>query len=237
MLNLEETTFILPTYDSQESFLLRLIQFSAPLLFFTEFLCSFIPETRLFQLDPGVYIFYLFLSLVYFIFTNFFFFSFPKKIEEEKKYGTKITTKSKILLSLKFSFILLVPFTLLIVNSIVPLSFDSFFTVSKETFDDRWSVDEVIFLGRSLTQLGIFLSQIPAIVSLLLNEEFGYRLLPFFWREITFFSFLIGGVFTPTVDATTQCLFAFSSLGLYLLLLNLIGKREKIKLGEGQFIV
>lgn len=237
MLNLEETTFIFPNYDSQENSLLRLIQFSAPLFFFTEFLSSFIPETRLFQLDPGVYIFYLFLSLVYFIFGSFFFFSFPRKIEDEKKYGTKIPTKQKLLLTLKLSFILLLPFTLLITNSIVPLSFDSFFVVSKETFDDRWSVDEVIFLGRSLTQLGIFLSQIPIVVSLILTEEFGYRLVPFFWREITFFSFLIGGVFTPTVDATTQCLFAFSSLGLYLLVLNLIGKREKIKLGEGKFIL
>lgn len=171
------------------------------------------------------------------MFLSLFLFSFPRRIESEKKHGTKTLRKQKNFLTLKFSFRFLFPFTLFIINSVVPLSFDSFSNYSKETFDDRWSVDEVIFLARSLTQLGIFLSQFPLIVGIFLTEEFGFRLLPFFWREITFLSFLIGGIFTPTVDATTQCLFAFSSLALYIFILNLIGKRERIKLGEGNFLI
>lgn len=237
MLNLEEAADIFPNYEFQEENLLKVFQFSAPLFFFTEFVYSFIPEIKLFQLDPGVYIFYLFLSLIYFFLFNFFFFSIPKRIEGERKQGTKTLAKQKSFLLIRFSLTFLFFFTFFSLNTIIPLSFDSFSNYSKETFDNRWSVDEVIFLARSLTQLAIFVSQLPVLGSLFITEEFSYHLLPFFWREITFFSFLIGGIFTPTVDAGTQSFFAFSTLGLYLLLLNSVGKREVVKLGEGNFLI
>ena len=91
-------------------------------------------------------------------------------------------------------------------------------------------MDEVLTLEIILLVLLLLLSQFPVFIISYLTSEIRIISLPEYWKLISFLIFLASGLVTPTIDGYTQLSFAISALSLYLLVINLLQKRIKLKI-------
>ena len=114
-------------------------------------------------------------------------------------------------------------------NSVIPLSLDSFNSYGENTLENIWSFDEVITLEIVLLTILLSLCQIPIIFIVSLNNEKEISVLPEYWKTISFVIFIFSGILTPTIDGYTQLSFAFSALSLYLIIIIILTKRLDIK--------
>jgi hypothetical protein len=229
MLNLEETLSFSADYVIQRDFYIKGFLYSLSALVFAKILRSQVPEINLLQLVPGFYLLLLFLLLIFMVIISDIFNRIPLEIEMRKEYGTKTFYKGKMLKFVQISFLYLFSILFPLLNFVIPLSLDSFATYSEDSLDNLWSYDELINVEIILVGILIILSQYPSFSLFSLTSEADIIRLPEIWRLLTLFSFIFAGVLTPTVDGYTQFSFAFSSVVLYLIIIETSEKRVTTK--------
>lgn len=230
MLNLDETIFFTSKYNNQNDFLLKGILSFFGIFVILDIVRNQVSEVKLLQLVPGFYLILLFICFLNVLFFSTFFSNLSKEGDNKKQYGTKTLNKLKIIIFTKFKFFLFFTVLLVILNTIIPLSLDSFNNYGEKTLENLWSLDEVLTLEIILLVLLLLLSQFPVFIISYLTSEIRIISLPEYWKLISFLIFLASGLVTPTIDGYTQLSFAISALSLYLLVINLLQKRIKLKI-------
>jgi Sec-independent protein secretion pathway component TatC len=114
-------------------------------------------------------------------------------------------------------------------NTILPVSLDSFNSYGEKTLENIWSFDEVINLEVTLLTILLVLSQIPLGILFVLSNEKNLLQLPRIWRILTLLIIVISGILTPTIDGYTQLNFSISSFSFYIIIINLLQKRLLLK--------
>jgi hypothetical protein len=230
MLNLDETIFFTSKYNNQNDFLLKGILSFFGIFVILDIVRNQVSEVKLLQLVPGFYLILLFICFLNVLLFSTFFSNLSKEGDNKKQYGTKTLNKLKIIIFTKFKFFLFFTVLLVILNTIIPLSLDSFNNYGEKTLENLWSLDEVLTLEIILLVLLLLLSQFPVFIISYLTSEIRIISLPEYWKLISFLIFLASGLVTPTIDGYTQLSFAISALSLYLLVINLLQKRIKLKI-------
>ena len=229
MLNLDETLEITSFYVVQRDLYLKGLVYSFGVIVFIEIVRSQVAEINLLQLIPGFYLILLFLSFLFLMFFSDLFVRVPFDNDNNKSLGTKTINRIEKGITMKFSFFLFVTGFLIVLNTVIPLSLDSFNSYGEKTLENIWSFDEVISLETILLVILILLSQSPLILVSSFTTEKDINVLPEFWKSLSLFIFLAAGFLTPTIDGYTQLSFAGSAVSLYLLTINVIEKRVMIK--------
>jgi hypothetical protein len=232
MFNTEKTFGLNLYYSQQRDLFLQGIIYSFAVIGFLEVVRAQISEVNLLQLIPGFYLFLLFLSFLFLVFFSTLFFRVPSLIDNQKSFGTKTTQKVQLILLLKFSLFLFLSCLLLVLNSIIPISLDSFNSYGEKTLENTWSFDEVITLEIILLLILIALSQLPLVFVKNFHTEKNITFLPDILKTLSFFVVLGSGLLTPTIDGYTQIGFAGSALSFYLIIINLLQKRIRMKLAS-----
>jgi hypothetical protein len=153
----------------------------------------------------------------------------PNKIDNSKEFGTKTTGKINILTMNKFSLFLLLSSFILIINTIIPLSLDSFNSYGEKTLENIWSFDEVLNLEVTLLIILLILSQSPLLLLFFFNTEKDLLLIQEYWKIISLVIVISSGFLTPTIDGYTQLSFSFSSLFLYIMSILFLERKLSIK--------
>lgn len=229
MLNLDETLVTLSNYNSQKDVILRGIGYCVGASIFLETVRSQIPETNILQLVPGFYLFLLLLSFLFLVYFSDLFTYLSLKGESKRESGTKTVNKMKFHLLMKTKFFLFSIIVLTLLQTVIPLSLDSFTSYSDITIENIWSFNEVINLEIILLSILTILSQLPIIAISNFTTEKDTIYFPGIWKVGSFFIFVASGVLTPTIDGYTQISFAFSAIFLYLFVLTIIQKRITVK--------
>jgi len=229
MLNLDETLVTLSNYNSQKDIILRGIGYCVGASIFLETVRSQIPETNILQLVPGLYLFLLLLSFLFLVSFSDLFTYLSLKGESKRESGTKTVNKMKFHLLMKTKFFLFSIIVLTLLQTVIPLSLDSFTSYSDITIENIWSFNEVINLEIILLSILTVLSQLPIIAISNFTTEKDTIYFPGIWKVGSFFIFVASGVLTPTIDGYTQISFAFSAIFLYLFVLTIIQKRITVK--------
>lgn len=230
MLNLEETLNISDFYKKQNDFLGKLLFFFFPVLIFLSIFRAQVSEMAILQLVPGTYLVFLFLFLLFLVFLSSIFFSFSKWLDSIKENGTKVNNRISTFLRMKYSIFLFSLCYQLSVFSIIPLSLDSFNAYGEKTLESLWSFTEIFLLEFSLSFLLISFFQFPLFFASWISIEKKIQNLPKLWKFISFFSFLIAGVITPTLDASIQLFLAFIGILFYFTTILFLQKRLSIKI-------
>jgi hypothetical protein len=229
MLNVEENLLIIPNYLIQEDFFIKTFAYAFSLLTIIEIIRNQVPEINLLQLVPGVYLFLLFIIFLFLIFISNSFLSLPGKIETRFSFGTKTISKMNFFLSLRLSFFLFFFFVLFSLITIIQVSLDSFNNYGEKTLENLWSLTEVINLEIILLFILILFSQLPIFSLFFLKTEKNLKELPLFWKPLILFIFILSGFLTPTIDGYTQLNFSISAFSIYLFIISLLKKRNRIK--------
>jgi Sec-independent protein secretion pathway component TatC len=137
---------------------------------------------------------------------------------------------------LKFSFFLLFTGLIVVFNSVIPLSLDSFNNYGEKTLENLWSFDEVLTLEITLFIILIVLSQLPVVIITAFTTEKDVNIFPEFWKSLSLFIFLVAGLLTPTIDGYTQLSFAGSAVSLYLIIISVTEKKVNIKFPGTAFL-
>lgn len=205
-----------------------IVYFFGVILFF-EILRNQISEIDLLQLIPGFYFFLFFISFLFFINFSDLFLRIPLEIDNIKAYGTKTKSKMEISILLKFSFFLFSTLLGISLNTIIPLSLDSFNNSVEKTLENTWSLTEVLLLEAILLLVLIAISQLPLFFIITFNTQKVTNLLTQFWKLLSFFITVMAGFLTPTLDGYTQIGFAASAFSFYLLIVNVLQRRNLLK--------
>jgi hypothetical protein len=229
MLNLDETVEINNSYIVQRDLYLRAFLYSFGVIVFIDLVRGQIAEVNLLQLIPGFYLILLFISFIFLIYFSDLLSRIPNEYDNNKSLGTKTIEKLDGAILTKFSFVLFYFCLITTLNSVIPLSLDSFNSYGEKTLENLWSFDEVITLEIILLIILLTLSQVPLIILLELSNEKQKNILPEFWKSLSFIIFIAAGLLTPTIDGYTQLSFAFSALSLYLIIILILSKRIDIK--------
>jgi Sec-independent protein secretion pathway component TatC len=148
----------------------------------------------------------------------------------KKYFGGKSIARLNTFSFLKIAIYLFFFFFYLSLNSIIPISLDSFNTVGEKTVENSWTFTELMFLEVILLIILIIISQIPIAIIVSFNNQKQSNKLQTLWRIITLCIFILSGFLTPTIDGFTQLNFAFSGFSVYLISVNILTKRLIIKL-------
>lgn len=229
MLNLDETFELNNTYVVQRDLYLKGFLYSFGVVIFIELIRGQVAEVNLLQLIPGFYLIVLFISFVVILYFSDLLVRVPIQADNEKIFGTKTIEKAETSISIKFVYLLFYGCLITTLNSVIPLSLDSFNSYGENTLENIWSFDEVITLEIVLLTILLSLYQIPIIFIVSLNNEREISILPEYWKPISFIIFIFSGILTPTIDGYTQLSFAFSALSLYLIIIIILTKRLDIK--------
>jgi hypothetical protein len=229
MLNLDETFEINNSYVIQRDLYLRGFLYSSGVIIFIELVRAQVAEVDLLQLIPGFYLIVLFISFLVLLYISDFLLRIPVESDNDKVFGTKTIERAETGIALKLSYFLFYCCLGSSLNSVIPLSLDSFNSYGEKTLENIWSFDEVISLEIILLTILLLLCQIPVIFLVSLNNEKEISILPEYWKTLSFIVFIASGILTPTIDGYTQLSFAFSALSLYLIIIIILTKRLDIK--------
>jgi len=230
MFNLEESLKISEFYKKQNDFLGKFFFFFFPVLIFLNIFRAQISEMSILQLVPGTYLIFLFLFFIFLVFFSSIFFSFSKWIDSKKESGSKVNNRIVTFLRIKYSIFLFSLCYQLSISSMIPLSLDSFNAYGEKTLESLWSFTEIFLLEFSLSFLLISFFQFPFFFATWISIEKKIQNLPKFWKVVSFFSFLIAGVITPTLDASIQFFLAFIGIFFYFATILFLQKRLSIKI-------
>ena len=229
MLNLDETLTTISSYNFQRDLFSKSFLFSFTVITFVDILRGQVAEVNLLQLIPGFYLILLFISFLYLVFFSNLLTYLPFINDSNRSLGTKTKNKLELTLLLKFSYFLFFSCLIIIFNTVIPLSLDSFNNYGEKTLENLWSFDEVLSLEITLFIILVVLSQIPVLVSATFTNEFDVAVFPEFWKSLSLVIFLAAGLLTPTIDGYTQLSFAGSAVSLYLIVINITEKKVNIK--------
>lgn len=230
MFALDDTFLSEIFYVIQTDFYMKGIVYFTGVILFFEILRSQISEVDILQLIPGIYFLLFFVSFLLLIFSSDLLFRLPVEIDNLKSYGTKVTSKVEMNILLKISFLLFFSLLIAVLNTVIPLSLDSFNSSGEKTLENTWSLDEVLSIEIILGVILIIISQIPLFFIINFNTQKVIAILSQFWKILVFAITLIAGLLTPTLDGYTQISFALSSFSFYLFIVNFLQKRMLLKL-------
>ena len=230
MFALDDTFLSEIFYVIQTDFYMKGIVYFTGVILFFEILRSQISEVDILQLIPGIYFLLFFISFLLLIFSSDLLFRLPVEIDNLKSYGTKVTSKVEMNILLKISFLLFFSLLIAVLNTVIPLSLDSFNSSGEKTLENTWSLDEVLSIEIILGVILIIISQIPLFFIINFNTQKVITILSQFWKILVFAITLIAGLLTPTLDGYTQISFALSSFSFYLFIVNFLQKRMLLKL-------
>jgi hypothetical protein len=226
------------TYVQQEYYLRQKDLFTKGLGYtlgsfeFLDILRGQVPEMNILQLVPGFYLILLFIAFFVLINLSNLLLSLAFQVDIRKAGGVKTTNRIEVALLVKLGFVILYLGLLIAFNSIIPLSFDALDSYGEKSVEDVWSFDELIVIETILLLFLIVLSQLPVVALIQYECEYDALFLPQVWKALCVLSFLFAGVVTPTVDVYTQLSFAFGGIALYVLVINVVQKRVRIKFIE-----
>lgn len=229
MLNLDETLATTASYNLQRDFISKGFLFSFAVITFVDILRAQVAEVNLLQLIPGFYLILLFISFLYLVFFSTLLTYIPFINDNNRSLGTKTKNKLETNLLLKFSYSLFFSCLIIIFNTVIPLSLDSFDNYGEKTLENLWSFDEVLSLEVTLFIILIVLSQIPVLVGTTFTTELDVNVFPEFWRSLSLIIFVAAGLLTPTIDGYTQLSFAGSAVSLYLIVISITEKKVNVK--------
>ena len=197
MLNLDETFEINNSYVIQRDLYLRGFLYSSGVIIFIELVRAQVAEVDLLQLIPGFYLIVLFISFLVLLYISDFLLRIPVESDNDKVFGTKTIERAETGISLKLSYFLFYCCLGSSLNSVIPLSLDSFNSYGEKTLENIWSFDEVISLEIILLTILLLLCQIPLIFLVSLNNEKEISILPEYWKTLSFIVFIASGILTP----------------------------------------
>jgi len=229
MLNLDETIELNNSYLIQRDLYTKGLLYSLGVIVFIDLVRGQVAEVNLLQLIPGFYLILLFIAFVFLLYFSDLLNRVPIESDSNKSSGTKTMEKLENGILRKLTFFLFYFSLGTTLNSVVPLSLDSFNSYGEKTLENIWSFDEVITLEIILLVILLTLSQSPVIILISVSNEKENNNLPEFWKSLSFIIFITSGLLTPTIDGYTQLSFAFSALSLYLIIINVFIKRIDIK--------
>jgi len=229
MLNLDETVELNNSYLIQRDLYIRGFSYSFGVVIFVDMVRGQVAEVNLLQLIPGFYLILLFISFLFLVYFSDLLLNISRDYDSNKLSGTKTIEKLENGILLKFGFFLFYLSLGTTLNSVIPLSLDSFNNYGEKTLENIWSFDEVITLEIILLIILLSLSQLPLFILIGLNNEKEKNILPEFWKPLSFIIFIASGLLTPTIDGYTQLSFAFSALSLYLIIILVLTKRIDMK--------
>lgn len=229
MLNLPETLAFVVPYKKQRGNFFRFFLLIFAVFFWLEVLRNQVPEINLLQLVPGLYLFLvLFVVIILLVFISTLFL-LPFELDMVKQSGTKTIERMRKQIFLKFAVSVFSFIFVFLVNIFLPLSLDSLISYADDNLENLWSFDEVLVLEFSLASLLVIISQFPVIFIFSYTERNIFRKLPKKWRLVTLLSFVFAGSLTPTIDALTQSVFAFTSILFYGMVILVLQKRKTMK--------
>lgn len=229
MFGLDDTFLSEIFYVIQSDFYMKAIIYFTGVILFFEILRNQISEVNILQLIPGIYFLLFFISFLVLIFSSDFIFRLPIEIDNLKSYGTKVTSKIEMNILFKISLLLFFTLLLTVLNTVIPLSLDSFNSSGEKTLENTWSLDEVLSIEIILGLILTIISQIPLFFILNFNTQKVVNILSQFWKILIFVITLIAGLLTPTLDGYTQISFTLASFSFYLFILNFLQKRILLK--------
>lgn len=229
MLNLDETLLINNSYVVQRDLYLRAIAYACGIVIFVDIVRGQISEVNLLQLIPGLYLVLLFISFLFLVYFSDLWLLIPFKLDNDKSLGTKTINRSSRYIIAKSSLSLFLGGLIIILNSVIPLSLDSFNSYGERSLENIWSFEDVIGLEITLLIILILLCQIPIIIGSVYTTEKDANSFPEFWRVLSLGIFILSGILTPTIDGYTQLAFSASAVSLYLIIISLLEKRVSIK--------
>jgi len=225
MINLDETFFLNFYYLKHKDFYFKGFFYAIGVVTVLNILRAQVSEVNLLQLVPGVYLFLLFIFLLLILLFSSFFLQVGKWSDITRSFGLKTSYKPSLRIMLKGCFIFLFGTLSISLNTLVPLSLDSFYSYGEKTLENVWSFDQVLFLELLLLIILTTLSQFPIFGIFTFNNENDLTFLPKYWKNLSFFIFVLAGIVTPTIDGYTQLSFAASAVSLYLIVINIVEKR------------
>ena len=178
MLNLDETLAVNSSYTLQKDIFFKIFIFSCAIFVFVDILRGQVAEVNLLQLIPGFYLILLCISFIYLVLFSTFLTYIPFLNDNNRSLGTKTKNKLETTLLLKFSYFLFFSCLIIIFNTVIPLSLDSFNNYGEKTLENLWSFDEVLSLEITLFIILIILSQIPVIVITTFTTESNVNVFP-----------------------------------------------------------
>jgi len=229
MLNLDETVEINNSYLIQRDLYLKGFLYSIGVIVFIELVRGQVAEVNLLQLIPGFYLILLFIAFIVLLYFSDLFIRIPLESDIKKSGGTKTTTRLTRSVNNRMAYFLFYFSLITTLNSVVPLSLDSFNSYGEKTLENIWSFDEVLTLEIILLIILLSLCQLPIIILGGFSSEKERDTLPEYWKSLSFFVFIASGLLTPTIDGYTQLSFAASALSLYLITIAIFTKRVDIK--------
>jgi hypothetical protein len=229
MLNLDETLLINNSYSVQRDFYIRAITYACPIVVFVDIVRGQISEVNLLQLIPGLYLVLLFISFLFLVYFSNLWLLVPFKLDNDKSLGTKTINRTSRYVIAKTSLSLFLIGLVVTLNTVIPLSLDSFNSYGERSLENIWSFEDVIGLEITLLIILIVLCQIPIVVVSIYTNEKDANLFPEVWRILSLVIFILSGILTPTIDGYTQLAFSASAVSLYLIIISLIEKRVNTK--------
>jgi hypothetical protein len=229
MLNLDTTVANYNSYLVQRDLYIKGVCYSLGVVVFIELVRGQISEVNLLQLIPGFYLILLFIAFVVLLYFSDLFTRIPIESDTKKSSGTKTITRLVRSVSTKLAYFLFYFCLVTTLNSVVPLSLDSFNSYGEKTLENIWSFDEVITLELILLIILLSICQFPLLILGVFSNEKERDTLPEYWKNLSFFVFIASGLLIPTIDGYTQLSFAFSALSLYLITIMIFTKRIDIK--------
>ena len=230
MFGLDDTFFLEIAYIAQIDFYTKSVIYLTGVIVLLDLLRSQVPEINLLQLVPGFYFFLFFLSFLILLFFAETLSRLTYELDNLKISGTRVTNKIELKILLKISFFLFSMLLIIICNSVLPLSLDSFNSSGEKTLDNIWSFSEVLGLELFLIIVLTIISQIPLFFIVNFNTQKVIIILSQFWKLLIIAITLIAGFLTPTLDGYTQISFAIASFLFYLFIINFLQKRTLLKL-------
>jgi Sec-independent protein secretion pathway component TatC len=183
----------------------------------------------LLQLVPGLYLVLLFISFLFLVYFSNLWLLVPFKLDNDKSLGTKTINRTSRYVIAKTSLSLFLIGLVVTLNTVIPLSLDSFNSYGERSLENIWSFEDVIGLEITLLIILIVLCQIPIVVVSIYTNEKDANLFPEVWRILSLIIFILSGILTPTIDGYTQLAFSASAVSLYLIIISLIEKRVNTK--------
>jgi len=229
MLNLDDTAAWNKSYLVQRDLYLKGFLYSFGVVTFVDILRGQVAEVNLLQLIPGFYLILLFSAFIVLVYFSDLLSRVPITTDIKKSIGTKTTLRLIRYVASRFAFCLFYFCLGTTLNSVIPLSLDSFNNYGEKTLENIWSFDQVISLELILLIILLSLFQVPISVLGEFSNEIERQRLPEYWKTLSFLVFIISGVLTPTIDGYTQLSFAFAALSLYLITILILTKRIDTK--------
>lgn len=230
MMNVDEALSSYRYYRKQKDNLIRYVLYSVVVFIYIDAIREQISEINLLQLIPGIYLVLLFTSFVFLIIGSEFLVNNIYDIDLINLSGTKTSERTINKIIFKTRTILYLLVLALTLNSVLPLSLDSFISYGENEIENLWSFDEVINLEFLLLTFLVLLSQSPILGFSKSNSEKFLLILPKYWKPVSFIIFLFAAFITPTIDGYTQFLFSICAIALCLFVVT--STKERVGLND-----